>query len=166
MTTHGPRAALVYETETTHARLLTQRFSPSKIQRCCTLTNYPIKRTYLTRQIHFKNNRGVGGAAFAYDMGGSGSSAKAVGDASGRTGGGGGAGGGAAGGAGGGGGGVAGGDSAEVEETLQDAILAEKVVGGMGYDTSRWLGRAACRVYFVVGVYLRFLGLPLIMKLI
>lgn len=55
--------------------------------------------TQRTRQIHFKNNRGVGGAAFAYDMGGGG--------------------------------------SAEVEETLQDAILAEKVSGGVVCDASR-----------------------------
>lgn len=67
--------------------------------------------------MHFKDNRAISGAAYAYELSGGGGGAKKIGggDAS-------------------GGGRAAGGDGsagagagAEVEETLQDAILAEKV---------------------------------------
>lgn len=79
--------------------------------------------------MHFKDNRAIVGVAYAYELSGGGSGAKKIGggDASaggGRAGGGGAGPGAPGGGDGGGGGGTAG---AEMEETLQDAILAEKV---------------------------------------
>lgn len=89
--------------------------------------------------MHFKDNRSIGGGpAFAYDVGGgSGTNKIGVGgDATtagrpgagvGGSGGGGAAGGGPGVGGGGGGGAAAGGGAVEAEETLQDAILAEKV---------------------------------------
>ncbi|CAN0415525.1 unnamed protein product, partial [Ectocarpus sp. 12 AP-2014] len=78
--------------------------------------------------MHFKDNRAIVGAAYAYELSGGGSGAKKIGggdaSAGGGRGGAGGAGPGAPdGGDGGAGGGAAG---AEMEETLQDAILAEK----------------------------------------
>lgn len=75
--------------------------------------------------MHFKDNRAISGAAYAYELSGGGGAKKiGGGDASG-----GGRAGGAAGGGGasGGDGSGTGGAGTEVEETLQDAILAEKV---------------------------------------
>lgn len=76
--------------------------------------------------MHFKDNRAMSGAAYAYELSGGGGGAKKIGggDPLGGVRGGGAAGGG---GAPGGDGGAGGGAGAEVEETLQDAILAEKV---------------------------------------
>lgn len=85
--------------------------------------------------MHFKDNRAISGAAYAYELSGGGGGAKKVGggDASGVGRGGGVAGGG---GAPGGDGSAIGGAGAEVEETLQDAILAEKVSPAVDVETN------------------------------
>lgn len=79
--------------------------------------------------MHFKDNRAIVGAAYAYELSGGGGGAKKIGGGDASAGGGRGGAGGAGPGAPGGGDGGAGGGAAgaEMEETLQDAILAEKV---------------------------------------
>eukprot|EP00752_Nemacystus_decipiens_P018589 g16667.t1 len=88
-----------------------------------TLYHYPEGDVTRARKMHFKDNRAVSGAAYAYELSGGGGGAKKIGGGDASGGGRGAAGGG---GAPGGDGSAAGGAGAEVEETLQDAILAEK----------------------------------------
>ncbi|CAN0393322.1 unnamed protein product [Pylaiella littoralis] len=97
-----------------------------------TLYHYPEGDVTRARKMHFKDNRAVGGAAYAYEMTGGGGGAKTNGGGD-TSGGGGGSGGGRIGGGAGAGVGAGGdgsaagvGAGAEVEETLQDAIMAEK----------------------------------------
>lgn len=89
--------------------------------------------------MHFKDNRAISGAAYAYELSGGGGGAKKIGGGDASGGGRGAAGGG---GAPGGDGSAAGGAGAEVEETLQDAILAEKV--GRTIDGESFVGCSKC----------------------
>eukprot|EP00903_Cladosiphon_okamuranus_P016150 g14905.t1 len=88
-----------------------------------TLYHYPERDITRASKMHFKDNRAISGGAYAYELSGGGGGAKKIGGGDASGGGRNLAGGG---GASGGDGTATGGAGAEVEETLQDAILAEK----------------------------------------